>query len=116
MRHRIQNEAQENGLIWERQCDMLGRGTTEICISLLGGARRLTPKNEHQWPKIIIICDRPYNDRQSEIGIVTGRLLASHGLKIYVVCKPPTILQTNNCKELELYKATGNIVTNSING
>lgn len=40
--------------------------------------------NQHQWPTVLIICDEPYNEELSEVGLATGRMLASHGLKILV--------------------------------
>lgn len=84
MRYVIQRNAEAMGLTKERQTDMLARGATELAILLLGGARRLVPMNQHQWPTILIICDEPYNEELSEVGLATGRILASHGLKILV--------------------------------
>lgn len=82
VRDAVQQCAEREGLSWLRQCDMLARGTAELALMLLGGARRLTQKNQHQWPVIVIVCDEPLNERFSEIGLSTGRQLASHGLKI----------------------------------
>lgn len=109
----IQQLAESRGLSIERQNDLLARGATEIALQLLGGSRRLTPNNQHQWPRIVIICDEPYNTRLSEIGITTGRLLACHGLKvvIYVTLAPKPIRIKN---ELELYAATGNVATYNV--
>lgn len=84
MRYVIQRNAEAMGLSKERQTDMLARGATELAILLLGGARRLVPMNQHQWPTILIICDEPFNEELSEAGLATGRMLASHGLKIFV--------------------------------
>lgn len=84
MRCIVQKNAEAMGLKRERQIDMLARGTTELAILLLGGARRLTPMNQHQWPTILIICDEPYNEETSEVGLATGRMLASHGLQILI--------------------------------
>ncbi|XP_062565218.1 enhancer of mRNA-decapping protein 3 [Armigeres subalbatus] len=113
-RNLIQQLAENHGLALERQNDLLARGATEIALQLLGGSRRLTPNNQHQWPKIVIVCDEPYNARLSEIGIATGRLLACHGLKVvvYVSCATNT---TRTSHELELYAATGNLFTFNVN-
>jgi len=107
---RVQALAASNGFTWERQSDLLGRAATEIAILLLGGAHRLIPKNQHQWPVITIVCDQPYNERQSEVGIITGRHLASHGIKVMVYVKT-AITSERVSKELELYTATGNDFT-----
>lgn len=113
-RNLIQQLSENHGLAMERQNDLLARGATEIALQLLGGSRRLTPNNQHQWPKIVIVCDEPYNARLSEIGIATGRLLACHGLKVvvYVSCATKT---TRTSHELELYAATGNLFTFNVN-
>lgn len=114
LRNRIQNLADSHGLSWCRQNDMLAKGATDLALQLLGGSRRLSPKNSHQFPKIVIICDEPYNDKQSEIGIATARMLASHGLKVMIYVKTTTKSDTPS-KELELFTATGNDFTYSIN-
>ncbi|XP_021705253.1 enhancer of mRNA-decapping protein 3 [Aedes aegypti] len=113
-RNLIQQLAENHGLAMERQNDLLARGATEIALQLLGGSRRLTPNNQHQWPKIVIVCDEPFNARLSEIGIATGRLLACHGLKVvvYVSCATNS---TRTSHELELYAATGNLFTFNVN-
>lgn len=112
VRNKIQNITDCHGLSFERQCDDLSRSTTELAIQLLGGASRLIPKNQHQWPTVAIICDEPYNERQSEIGLSTGRHLASQGLKVVVYINNTT--KTNKpSKELELFAATGNEFTTS---
>lgn len=87
VRTRIQLQAEIFGLDWERQCDMLSRSTVELCLQMLGGARRLSLKNQHQWPKIAIICDEMCNVRCSEVGFATGRQLASQGLQVHILVK-----------------------------
>ncbi|XP_053695022.1 enhancer of mRNA-decapping protein 3 [Sabethes cyaneus] len=113
-RNLVQQLAENHGLTMERQNDLLARGATELALQLLGGSRRLTPNNQHQWPKIVVVCDEPYNTNLSEIGIATGRMLACHGLKIvvYVSCATKS---TRTSHELELYAATGNLFTFNVN-
>ncbi|KAG4071529.1 hypothetical protein HA402_011683 [Bradysia odoriphaga] len=96
------------GLTKERQTDMLARGATELAILLLGGARRLVPMNQHQWPTILIICDEPYNEELSEVGLATGRILASHGLKILVSVGLEK-KSTRKSNELQLLKGCKNV-------
>lgn len=114
LRTKIQQLAELNGLSWGRQCDMLARGTADLAILLLGGARRLTPNNEHQWPTIVIICDNPHNAKVGEIAAATGRQLASHGLKVMLYIKDQEIPEKGS-QELELFKATHNSVVSSVN-
>lgn len=115
-RSRIQMQAEVFGLDWERQCDMLSRSTVECCLNLLGGARRLSLKNQHQWPKIAIICDEMCNERHSEIGFSTGRQLATQGLQVHIMVKPNLNYALKSNREVELFKATGNAITMSIDG
>lgn len=114
VRTKIQQLAETNGLTWERQCDILARGTTDLAILLLGGARRLTPNNRHQWPTIVIICDKPPNSRVSEVGAATGRHLASHGLKVMLLTQEVEKCERES-QEFVLFKATGSEVTYSAN-
>lgn len=113
LRNRIQNLACDHGHSFERQNDFLARGATELALNLLGGSRRLSPKNMHQWPRVTVICDEPYNFRQSEIGLSTARQLASHGLKVMVYVKTSSHSDKSS-KELELFTATGNDFTGNI--
>ncbi|XP_037045902.1 enhancer of mRNA-decapping protein 3 isoform X1 [Bradysia coprophila] len=108
MRYVIQRNAEAMGLTKERQTDMLARGATELAILLLGGARRLVPMNQHQWPTILIICDEPYNEELSEVGLATGRILASHGLKILVSVGLEK-KSTRKSNELQLLKGCKNV-------
>lgn len=115
-RSRIQLQAEVFGLDWVRQCDMLSRSTVELCLQMLGGARRLSLKNQHQWPKIAIICDEMCNERYSEIGFATGRQLASQGLQVHILVKPNLNYALKSNREAELFKATGNSITMSVDG
>lgn len=114
LRSRIQLQAAMSGFHWERQCDMLSRSTVELALQMLGGARRLSPKNQHQWPKIAIICDEMCNERHSDLGFSTGRQLASQGLQVHVLVKPNLNQALQRNSEAELFKATGNAVTMTI--
>lgn len=116
LRSRILLQAELVGLAWERQCDMLSRSTVELAIQLLGGARRFSLKNQHQWPKIVIVCDELFRDRHSDIGFSTGRQLASQGLKVYVYLTTSKHAEQKINKEMELFKATGNRVIYKIEG
>lgn len=113
LRNRIQNLAHDHGHTMERQNDFLARGATELAMQLLGGTRRLSPANLHQWPKVTVICDEPYNFRQSEVGLSTARQLASHGLKVMVYVKLSSSSDKPS-KELELFTATGNDITSNV--
>ncbi|XP_055844657.1 enhancer of mRNA-decapping protein 3 [Episyrphus balteatus] len=113
VRLKIEQAAEACGLSVQRQNDILARGTTDLAILLLGGARRLTPNNCHQWPTIAIICDKSKNFRVSEIGAATGRQLASHGLKVLLFLQEDPSIERNSTEVL-LFKATGNTIVYSV--
>lgn len=116
LRNRILLQAEIFGLTWERQCDMLSRSAVELALNMLGGARRLSMKNQHQWPKIVVICDEICSERHSEIGFSTGRQLATQGLKLHILVKQNLDYALQSNKEAELYKATGNFITTTVDG
>ncbi|XP_049537959.1 enhancer of mRNA-decapping protein 3 [Anopheles darlingi] len=135
-----------------RQNDFLARGATELALQLLGGSRRLTPNNQHQWPKIVIIIDeakhgtylsvdnllkdfigedvfdkpppgapfRPYferypeEERLSDVGFCTARLLASHGLETMVCYLTHDMGNTKETIDRRLYRLTGNGFTSDV--
>lgn len=112
VRAKVQKLGVDNHLTMDRQNDMLARGTTELALLILGGARRLIPNNIHQWPTVVIISDK---NQCGDIAAATGRHLASHGLKVVLYFQDEEVHISNN-KEVALFKATGNVVVNSIHG
>uniref|UniRef100_A0A182JS59 Enhancer of mRNA-decapping protein 3 n=1 Tax=Anopheles christyi TaxID=43041 RepID=A0A182JS59_9DIPT len=110
LRHTVEEYAVSMGLSRERQHDFLARGATELALQLLGGSRRLTPNNQHQWPKIVIVCE----GKLDEVGISTARQLASHGLETVVYLCSLTEA-TQNSSEVPLYMATGNKISVDVN-
>ncbi|KAH8303570.1 hypothetical protein KR018_003518 [Drosophila ironensis] len=115
VRNKIELSADKAGLSLQRQIDLLARGASDLAITLLGGARRLTPANNHQWPKIAIICDGVKNIRAINIGASTGRQLASHGLKVMLYVEQVQLVQQNSSTpEICLFKATDNVIVHSV--
>ncbi|XP_017058976.1 enhancer of mRNA-decapping protein 3 [Drosophila ficusphila] len=115
VRNKIEMSAEKAGLSLQRQIDILARGASDLAITLLGGARRLTPANNHQWPKIAIICDGVKNMRTINIGAATGRQLASHGLTVLLYVEQAKLMEQNSSStEISLFKATGNVIVHSV--
>ncbi|EDW94709.1 enhancer of mRNA-decapping protein 3 [Drosophila yakuba] len=115
VRNKIEISADKAGLSLQRQIDILARGASDLAITLLGGARRLTPANNHQWPKIVIICDGVKNMRTINIGAATGRQLASHGLTVLLYVEQAKLLeQHSSSPEISLFKATDNVIVYSV--
>uniref|UniRef100_A0A0K8VBV8 Enhancer of mRNA-decapping protein 3 n=1 Tax=Bactrocera latifrons TaxID=174628 RepID=A0A0K8VBV8_BACLA len=112
VRAKIENLAEKEGLSLPRQLDILARGVTDLAILILGGARRLTPTNYHQWPIVVIMCTKSINLRNSDIGAATGRQMASHGLKVLLYMENENT--TNKSGEIGLFKATDNVIVYSV--
>ncbi|EDV51955.1 enhancer of mRNA-decapping protein 3 [Drosophila erecta] len=115
VRNKIEISADKAGLSLQRQIDILARGASDLAITLLGGARRLTPANNHQWPKIVIICDGVKSMRTINIGAATGRQLASHGLTVLLYVEQAKLLEQNSSSaEISLFKATDNVIVHAV--
>nr|XP_036670617.1 enhancer of mRNA-decapping protein 3 [Drosophila suzukii] len=115
VRNKIEMSAEKAGLSLQRQIDILARGASDLAITLLGGARRLTPANNHQWPKIAIICDGVKNMRTINVGAATGRQLASHGLTVLLYVEQAKLVEQNSSSaEISLFKATDNVIVHSV--
>ncbi|XP_053957187.1 enhancer of mRNA-decapping protein 3 [Anastrepha ludens] len=112
VREKIESLAEKKGLSLPRQLDILTRGVTDLAILLLGGARRLTPTNYHQWPIIVIICAKSGDLRNSNIGAATGRQMASHGLKVILYLDEENL--DTKSKEIALFSATDNAIVYSV--
>lgn len=112
VRAKIESLAEKEGLSLPRQLDILARGVTDLAILILGGARRLTPTNYHQWPIVVIICTKSSNLRNSDIGAATGRQMASHGLKVLLYMEEENT--NNKSREISLFKATDNVIVYSV--
>ncbi|XP_030386188.1 enhancer of mRNA-decapping protein 3 [Scaptodrosophila lebanonensis] len=118
VRNKIELSADKAGLSLQRQMDILARGASDLAITLLGGARRLTQTNYHQWPKIAIICDGVNDNSLSSnktinVGAATGRQLASHGLTVSLYVEQAQLLEHKSV-ELTLFKATDNTVVHAV--
>lgn len=112
VRAKIESIAEKEGLSLPRQLDILARGVTDLAILILGGARRLTPTNYHQWPIVVIICTKSINSRNCDIGAATGRQMASHGLKVLLYMEKENA--NNKSREICLFKATDNVIVYSV--
>lgn len=119
-RNEIFSTAYKYGLDLVKVCDVISRSATEMAIQLIG-ARRLIPKNHHQWPKIVIICDQQPIDRYGNISFGTARYIQSHGLETVVYTQPNlnnqlrnSFSSSNKCFEFQLYEASKNPFTSKI--
>ncbi|CAK1550289.1 unnamed protein product [Leptosia nina] len=60
---------------------LLGRATADLALRLCGGGRRLEARNAHQAPVVVVAAG---NHLGGAAGVLTARLLLSHGVRAYV--------------------------------
>lgn len=85
LRRRILEGAYRCGYSPERQLEMLGRAASEMVLQLLGGCRRLNPRNSHQRPTVAVVCG---SHRQGTQVVCCGRQLANHGVNVLLFRLP----------------------------
>ncbi|KAG0426050.1 hypothetical protein HPB47_026816 [Ixodes persulcatus] len=85
LRARILEGASRCGYGPERQLEMLGRAASEMVLQLLGGCRRLNPRNSHQRPTVAVVCG---SHRQGTQVVCCGRQLANHGVNVLLFRLP----------------------------
>lgn len=106
MRSTLLSTANQNGLTNSRQLEMIGRATTELILSQIGGSHRLEPGNSHQSPVVVFLCGF---HSQGAAGVNTARQLECHGVRTHVVTPqlpsthPAPLVFTH---ELQLYSLT----------
>ncbi|KAJ0174394.1 hypothetical protein K1T71_010540 [Dendrolimus kikuchii] len=61
---------------------LLARAAADVALRLVGGDRRLDPRNAHQAPTVVALVG-PH--RAGAAGLLTARLLASHGARAAVL-------------------------------
>ncbi|XP_049877412.1 enhancer of mRNA-decapping protein 3 [Pectinophora gossypiella] len=65
---------------------LLARAGADVCVRLVGGGRRLEPRNAHQAPAAAVLAG--HHDAGAA-GLLAARLLASHGARVAVYVHPP---------------------------
>ncbi|XP_066945457.1 enhancer of mRNA-decapping protein 3 [Macrobrachium rosenbergii] len=116
LRAALLSTANQHGLTNSRQLEIMGRGATEIILTLSGGSHRLEPANSHQPPVIVVLCGC---HMQGAAGVNAARQLESHGVQTIVVTPqlptspPPPLLLTH---ELQLYNLTNGRTTTDPRG
>ncbi|RZF41459.1 hypothetical protein LSTR_LSTR000173 [Laodelphax striatellus] len=104
LRRAIFDFSEDYGYTFKRQCEIMGRASTELIIQLLGGARRLNPQNSHQKPLVVVMCGC---NRAGAMGLNTARQLASHGVDTVVHLNREFLATHVVSQEFSLYHLTG---------
>ncbi|XP_034430507.1 enhancer of mRNA-decapping protein 3-like [Hippoglossus hippoglossus] len=95
--------AERWGLTLERRLEMIGVCSSQMALTLLGGPNRLTPKNVHQRPTVVLLCGPHLQGAQ---GISCGRHLANHGVEVILFLPNFVKIQEAVTSEVNLYSRT----------
>nr|XP_033934890.1 enhancer of mRNA-decapping protein 3-like [Pseudochaenichthys georgianus] len=97
---RLLASAERWGLSVERRLETIGVCSSQMALALLGGPNRLTPKNGHQLPVVVLLCGPHLQGAQ---GVSCGRHLANH--QVQTVLFLPNCLKVQECvsREATLY-------------
>lgn len=97
------------GISVERRSETIARAVAEVSLHLLGGPHRLTPKNSHQKPVVVVLCG---NHPEAAGVVCAARHLATLGVTTIIYLQGLTF-SNYMVEEIELYKLTGQSIINN---
>ncbi|XP_042280865.1 enhancer of mRNA-decapping protein 3-like [Thunnus maccoyii] len=100
---RLLAAAERWGLSIERRLETIGVCSSQMALTLLGGPNRLTPKNVHQRPTVVLLCGPHIQGAQ---GISCGRHLANHEVEVILFLPNFVKMQESVTREVNLYSRT----------
>lgn len=100
---RLLAAAERWGLSLERRLETIGVCSSQMALTLLGGPNRLTPKNVHQRPTVVLLCGPHLQGAQ---GISCGRHLANHEVEVILFLPNFLKMQESVISEISLYNRT----------
>lgn len=100
---RLLAAAERHGLTLERRLETIGVCSCQMALTLLGGPNRLTPKNVHQRPTVVILCGPHIQGAQ---GISCGRHLANHEVEVILFLPNFLKMQESVTSEVTLFSWT----------
>ncbi|XP_012697000.1 enhancer of mRNA-decapping protein 3 [Clupea harengus] len=101
---RLLSVAERHGLSLERRLEMTGVCASQMALTLLGGPNRLTPKNVHQRPTVVLLCGPHVQGAQ---GISCGRHLSNHDVEVILFLPNFVKMLEAITSELSLFSKTG---------
>ncbi|KAK2853512.1 hypothetical protein Q5P01_006173 [Channa striata] len=108
---RLLAAAEHCGLTPERRLEMTGVCSSQMALTLLGGPNRLTPKNNHQRPTVVLLCGPHIQGAQ---GISCGRHLANHEVEVILFLPSFVKMQELVISEVNLYSRTSSKQVGSV--
>ncbi|XP_047436292.1 enhancer of mRNA-decapping protein 3-like [Mugil cephalus] len=100
---RLLAAAERWGLTLERRLETIGVCSSQMALTLLGGPNRLTPKNVHQRPTVVLLCGPHIQGAQ---GISCGRHLANHEVEVFLFLPNFLKMQEAVTSEVSLFSRT----------
>ncbi|XP_041799540.1 enhancer of mRNA-decapping protein 3-like [Chelmon rostratus] len=97
---RLLAAAERWGLSFERRLETVGVCSSQMALTLLGGPNRLTPKNVHQRPTVVLLCGPHIQGAQ---GISCGRHLANHEVEVILFLPNFLKMHESVTSEVTLY-------------
>jgi hypothetical protein len=82
LRKRLFEQSYINGYSKERQIESMGRCCAEMCLQLVGGPLRFSPKNNHQKPSVLILANS--SEIQGAYVVCAARLLSTRNVRVYL--------------------------------
>ncbi|XP_065051460.1 enhancer of mRNA-decapping protein 3-like [Rhopilema esculentum] len=108
LRDKLFTKAERAGLSAMQRTENAGVCTCKMALQLLGGERRICPKNAHQAPEIVLLAGPNLSGLQ---GICAARHLANHTATVTLfVPEVNSLLQS----EIELFKKTNGVIINTV--
>ncbi|XP_018553016.1 enhancer of mRNA-decapping protein 3 [Lates calcarifer] len=108
---RLLATAEHWGLSLERRLETIGVCSSQMALTLLGGPNRLTPKNVHQRPTVVLLCGPHLQGAQ---GISCGRHLANHEVEVILFLPNFVKMQEAVTSEVNLYSRTSGKQVSSV--
>uniref|UniRef100_A0A8C6PVR1 Enhancer of mRNA-decapping protein 3 n=1 Tax=Nothobranchius furzeri TaxID=105023 RepID=A0A8C6PVR1_NOTFU len=110
---RLLEAAERWGLSPERRLETIGVCSSQMALSLLGGPNRLTPKNAHQRPSVVLLCGPHIQGAQ---GISCGRHLANHEVEVILLLPSFARMEEVLTREVCLYGRTSGLQVADVRG
>jgi enhancer of mRNA-decapping protein 3 len=90
------------GLTKDRLIECGGSQCAVMIMNLLGGSRRIHPKNEYPFPTVVVLVS---DSQKGAFGLSAARHLANHEVKVHVF-QLGDLLREDIRKELQLFRST----------
>ena len=115
-RTRLYHISEQYGFTLDQRIESMGHCINDMCLHLLGGTQRLSVKNRHQYPIIVVLACQ--NEIQGAYAIAAARILATKNIRIYLYlpANSNSLQQHFIENQLKLFRSTDGIITHHFQG